>query len=381
MTISSRCGVYWRCEFPLYVHNLDDADQYMRSRFAEKTVHCWMRFKLPALLVLLATCSCTERAPTSEAEATQDRVSEAFELRIRADYDLAEQTLESELKERPASGKAWFELARLEFYLAGRTQDMTSAQEAIGKAVEFNPKSGVYHQWAARIAMYRGILMAHEQDMPAMAEQFGIAIQSAKEAVAIDPENHAARRLLVSLYGNNPPDLGGDVLLAEEQVEALEENSPIDGAAGRCEFSYKGKPDQKLEVWTKIAEEYNSDSRFHENLAKEYAQSGDTAKATEHADRAIELNPSSAHVLMELARIFALNRAANDAEQFANRYLNYEPAGPVSLRAWTWSALGKIQQMKGDTEAGATSGQKAAELDSQFWSTMTPPPRELFEAP
>ncbi|MGK0184370.1 MAG: tetratricopeptide (TPR) repeat protein [Verrucomicrobiales bacterium] len=355
--------------------------QYMRSAPPERPFTSRMRLRILAFLIAFAGCSCTKRAFTPQEDTCADRVTEAYELRLSADYDQAKQALDLALEEEPENAGAWFELARLEFYLAGRTQEMAAAQEAISRAVEFEPTSSLYSQWAARIAMYRGILMAHEQDSSAMAEQFAIAIKSANDAVAIDPDDHVARRLLVSLYGNNPPDFGGDVLFAEEQVEALEDRSPIHGAAARCEFSYKGKPDQKLAVWEKFARKYDTDSRFHENIAKEFAITGNVTKATEHANRAIELNPESGHVLMELSRMFALNRQVDDAERFANRYIDYEPAGPRALRAWTYFAISKFQRTRGNIEASAASAEKAEELDSQSWPTMTPPPRELFDAP
>lgn len=336
--------------------------------------------KIPCLLIVFACVVFSRAEPAPEIDEGNDRLDKAYALRINADHGQAKKMLELELNDRPDNASAWFELARLEFYLAGRTQDMAAAQRAITRAVEIEPQAARYRRWSARTAMYRGILMAHKQDTEALAEQFGIAIQAARKAIEIDPDDVVSRRLLVSLYGNNPPELGGDLLLAQEQVEALEEKSPIDGAAARCEFSYKGKPDQRLAVWAKLAEEHDSDPQFHQNLAKEFARADHIEQATKHAERAIRLDPSAGYIFIDLARILAMNRKLSDAERFANRYLDYEPAGPNSLRAWTWFALGQIQRMKGDDQAAAVSLKKAAELDPQFWTTMTPPPRELFEA-
>lgn len=337
------------------------------------------RFMLP----LLVTCSaCLPVAWSESIEA--DAVSDAFRLRVEADYDEARRMLDTELENRPQNARAWFELARLEAYLGVGGRTMDSAEAAIEKALQASPDTALYHCWAARIAVFKGIMEAHCKDAAdgkEAARQFKRAVDHAEKAVALDPDDHAARRILTSLYGNNPPELGGDKDLAEKHIALLEKRSPIDGASARCECSHRDSMEERMALWKKIGQEHDTDSRLHENLALEFARAGDIENAGKHADRALELDPGDGRILMDLCRSFALKKELDAGERFGRRYLAHGHPGPPALRAWTTFALAKIQQMNGDKEPAETTLRKAEELDSRVWFTMTPPGEEYFDEP
>ncbi|MGE0758715.1 MAG: tetratricopeptide repeat protein, partial [Pirellulaceae bacterium] len=118
-----------------------------------------------------------------------------------------------------------------------------------------------------------------------------------------------------------------------------------------------------------------------EHRAIQSAWTGNIDAAARHAERALALNPPRAHVWLELSRALALQKQWEPAEKFARAYLEAAPPPPLALRAWMTMALGKIQQMKGDTAAAKESMQRAKQLDPSVWFTMSPPPEALFEAP
>jgi len=320
---------------------------------------------------------------TQENHATTpnapDIALKAYRMRMEGKVDEAKQALAKELAKKPKNAAAWLELARLEFQKSGTTRELDSAQTAIEQAIRVAPDNPVYHRWAGRIAVYNAIL--NSKDQPKFKEQFKKATTAAEKAVMIDPDDHKARMTLVALYGNNPPDLGGDQLRAKSHVEALEGRSPVDGAVARCEFSLKNEPEKKLALWTDLAKKLGEDPRVHENLAREYAWDGNVEKATVHADKVLTLAPTRGQILLDLGRAFALKKELEPAEQFARRYLALDPPAPLSLRAWAQMDLGRIQQMAGNNEASAESLRKAKQLDPYCWFTMSPPPQQLFEAP
>jgi tetratricopeptide (TPR) repeat protein len=318
---------------------------------------------------------------TPAESSDTDAPSRAFELRANAKYAEAEQLLDQELAERPENARAWFELARLRFHMSGVTRDMDPASEAIGKSVELAPDSALYQCWAARIAVYNGILKAHANDPEAVAEQFKKAAAAAEKAVTLNPDDHAARIILVSLYGNNPPDLQGDKELAGRHLKILEKRSPIDGVAARCEFSYPDNTEERLTLWKKLTGKFDTDPRLHRNLAQEFARSGNLEKADEHARRALALDPDNGQILMDLSRTFALSQNSEAAERFGRRYLAHKPQGPRAHRAWTTFVLAKLRKMSGDDESAEKLLAQAKALDSHLWFTMTPPPPELFDEP
>jgi len=332
--------------------------------------------------VLVTFFCCVPVAQSESIEA--DPVSDAFRSRLEADHDGARRILDAELEKHPQNARAWFELARLECYLDVGGRNMDSSEAKIEKAVQASPGTALYHCWAARIAVFNGIMKAHAKDAEGgetVAQQFKRAVKHAEQAVTLDPDDHAARRILTSLYGNNPPDLGGDKELAEKHIAVLEKRSPIDGASARCEFSHRDNMEERLALWKKLGEEFDADARLHENLALEFARAGDIENAKKHADRALELDPGDGRILMEVCRGFAINKKLAAAERFGNRYLAYGDPGPLALRAWTTFALAKIQKMNGDKDSAEATLKTAEKLDPRVWLTMTPPSEEFFDEP
>ena len=322
----------------------------------------------------------TQKVAAHSADES-DVITKAYELRVAGKVDDAKHVLDEELSARPRNAAAWFELARLEFQRGGVTRELDSAQTAIERAVVLAPQRGDYDRWAALVAIYNGILKAHADDRTEMVAQMNKASAAAEKAVALDPDDLEARRLLVSLYGNNPTELGGDRKKALAQVEAIQARDAVEGAAARCEFALKDKAGERIALWTELAVEHGDDARLHEHLAHEYAWKGDIEKATTHTDRTLALDPSRSPVLLGVARAFALERNSEPAETFTRRYLAQQPEGPASLRAWAQMALGRIAQMGGDNEAAERSFQQARAIDPYCWFTMTPPPEELFVVP
>ena len=327
----------------------------------------------------LVTAAIVCAASSTPALAEENAVVAAYRLRMDGSVDDAKKVLKQHLQKHPEHAPAWLELARLEFHRGGSTGELDLAQQAIERAISSSPDTAVYYRWAARVAIYYGILKA--KDRPMMIEEFKKAATAAEKAVTLDPADHEARRMLVSLYGNNPPALGGNKQRAEQHVKALEARSPVDGAAGRCELSHEQQPEKKLALWRELAKEFENDPRVHEHLALQLAWDGDVQQATLHADKALSFSQQRSHILMHLARACALQEKFEPAEQFARRYLATDPPGPLAFRAWTRMALGRIQAKTGDNEAAAESLAKARMLDPYCWFTMSPPPEQLFQTP
>lgn len=327
--------------------------------------------------ILLSMCAVTVQA--QEKQQPPDSVQKACRLRMNGQLDEAKQLLEKELAESPAA-EAWYELARLEFQRAGKTHDLEAAQKAIVQATASAPDNGLYHRWASRIATYNSILKAHAGKETEQQDQLQIAIDAANRAVEIDPNDVEARKLLVALYGNNPAKLRGNSRLAEEHVQFLEKNFPIDGVEARCELSLKGQTEKRIALWTTLAAKHPNDPRIHRHLAREYAQLGNVEQATVHADKTLSLSSAEGAVLLDVARSLVQAKKPQPAEAFVQRYLTLDPPPPLALRAWAHMAWGQIQRMTGNNEASAHSLAKAKELDPYCWFTVSPPPEQLFDA-
>ena len=229
---------------------------------------------------------CGEFAHAQEKPAAKKQASDisgkAYRLRMAGKIDKAKQALEGELAKKPRNAAAWFELARLEFQMFGKTHELDSAQKAIERATNLAPGNARYHRWAGRIAMLNGVLKARKNRQE-MEQQFKRATKAAEKAVAIDPDDHEARMIFVYV--------GGDRNRAKQHVEAIENRSPVDGAVARCAFSLKGQQEKQIALWKKLAKKLNKDPRVHENLAREYAWSGNIEKASASSSRTYSTNP------------------------------------------------------------------------------------------
>ncbi|MFH0943778.1 MAG: tetratricopeptide repeat protein [Planctomycetota bacterium] len=314
----------------------------------------------------------------ADAKDPADPTQQAFQLRMSGHIDEAKKALEEELSANPDNSTAWFELARTEFYRAGQTQEMDTAQVAIEKALEKNPENVRYLCFAGFVAVYNTILKGHAQKTDEMAPQMEKAILALERALEVDPDCDEARLLLVSCYGNNPPDLGGDRSKAEQDVEYLEKHSPVFGAEARCEFSEENQ-EGMVDLWKGFAEKLESDPRVHENLAKQYARAGDAEKAIASVDRTLELDPTRGQVLLDVALFLAFDKKLEPAEKIIERYLALEPAPPLSLQAYAQFILGQVQKMQGKEKEATANLKKARDLDPYCWFTMRPPPEFLFE--
>lgn len=313
------------------------------------------------------------------AQTQESAIRRAYALRMEGKLDEAKKLLEAEAAKTPKEMAIWIELARLEFHRAGATRELDSAQSAIEKAIECNPDSSEAHRWASHIAAFQAVLQSGDQEK--LVAQIKRAIAEGEIAVRLDPNDHAARRLLVSLYGNNPRELGGDPNQAEAHIKALEARSPIDGAMARCEFSHKSEPEKRRAIWEKLYTSHADAPRAAEQLALHFARLGDVDKMEKPLRKALSLAPKQGGILLETGRALALAAKPEPAEKLLKEYLEYDPPGPLAYRAWATMALGRLAQMRGDQETAQEYIRKAKTLDPYCWFTMTPPPAELFTAP
>ncbi len=337
----------------------------------------------PALLLglgLTAAWAAGDGALAREA----DPVQEAYRLRMDGKVDAAKELLDEEVKAHPESAQAWFELSRLDFYRSLREGEggkgMDQAQVEVEKAVELQPDNARYHAWAGQLAMYCAIGKAHGGKEDEVRAQMKKSADALEQALVKEPSRDEARLLLVYLYGNNPPELGGDRDKAEAQVKALEAHAPVLGAKARCDFSVE-KGEERLAIWTGLAEKLAQDPAVHENLALEYARGGDVAKAIAEADQVLALDPERVRVLLDVGLALGHGRKLDPAETLVQRYLDNAASQPAALRAYGTFLLGKLQDMKGDKDASGAALKKAREIDPYCWFTMQPPAPELFDAP
>lgn len=326
-----------------------------------------------ALLIGFAGALSAQEQPSPAAKA--------YDLRMSGKLKQGKELLEQHLSADPKDAQAWFELARLHFQQSGATHNLDQAQRAIGRAVAAEANNNRHQYLAALIAVYNSVLKAHHHDPEGRKKQLAVAAKAAEQAIALDPGDHETRLLLVAVYGNNPPALGGDRQRAEQHVQFLEKHSPLHGVEARCDFSFPGRIDKQFELWNELADQRPNEPKVHRRLAKLYAQKGDPAQAGAHLEKALTLAPADGTVLLEVASEFARNKRLEVSEQLLQRYLAFDPPQALARRAWATMALGQVQKLQGKQDLAAQTLAEARRLDPDCWFTAAPPPEALFNSP
>lgn len=309
-------------------------------------------------------------------------VMQAFELRMAGQVDEAKRLLETAVDANRADAAVQFELARVRFYTIFTNTDgvnLGPAQKAIEKAIAIDGDNPRYHFWAGKIATYYGIQKMHgvlsRLEMPG---QMNKAIKSFERAVALQPDFHEARVDLMGLYDRLPWFAGGNKSKARQQLHKLEQLDPVYGAKARCEIQPRKTSAEKIAIWQKVVDAHPDNAGAHAGLAGAYmqndgAQAADTQYAVDHLNRAIELDASYCTELLNLARYYAQAREHDKAEKAIRRFVNFDPAPPVALRANGLRQLARIKkaQQKPD-EAKALQ----AEADDRRNGRFTRCPRQ-----
>lgn len=304
----------------------------------------------------------------------------AFGLRMQGKADAAHEELLEAMKDHEGHHKGWFELARIEFYRAAKTQNMGRAFEFIGLARGLAPDEPRYAYWAGLIRSYDFVLLVHRKQTNLLATRMRETVADLERALELDPNHIEARKLLVSCYGNNPTEHGGDPKKAKAHATYLERLSPTWGAWATCELETRD-PKKRAQLWRETAEAEDDSAAAQTQYATAAIRAGDTEAGLKALEQALQLDPKDRTPLLEAAIALALAGKPGESEKVLYRYLKLSP--PAPLEAWATMALGRVLVMQKQDDAGKKAKAKelqerARRVDPLCWSTMRPPPRALF---
>ena len=265
---------------------------------------------------------------------------------------------------------------------------LRKANKAIKRAIKANPDNPRYHYWAGVMGTYNAISDAHSfWTIAGLPFKTNKAIDSYEKAVKLKPDFHQAKLELMGMYDRLPWYCGGNKSRAEKHAKMLEQMDAVYGAKARCEIRSRKSREEKIEIWEKIVTKDSNNAGAHAGLARELMHKGDLPasdmeQSVEHINKALELDPSRSLILLDLAWHYKRAKRFDKAEETLRRYVDFDPAPPIALRACAMRELSGIYQKQGKQENARKIENEAKELDPTEWPSIRHLPLEdLFVAP
>jgi Flp pilus assembly protein TadD len=263
----------------------------------------------------------------SSAEASQDVVRRASDLYQRTEYQDSLHILEQD----PSPGPDAYLLTGKNYFMLG---DYKKATDFFEKAVAISPANSDFELWLGRAWGRR----AETGGWLTAGFNASKARQCFEKAVALDPRNREAKNDLFDFYLNAPGFLGGGL----EKAEAIAKS---------------------------IATERPPESEFEQAQLADHRK--DYAAAEAHLRRAMELAPTEAGRVVDLARYVAKHGRLAESDALFEQARKLAPSKPTVAFA----------EARVDIENHRNLEQARGLLEGYLHASLTPddPPRQEAE--
>ncbi len=324
-------------------------------------------------------------------QKVEDKVLEAYGLRINGQADSAKVLLEQITHKSPKDARAWYELCRTNQQLGMANpkviqESLDEALRCINLAVENKPDNVWYLSYKGSIEtlhFYMGMQMGNK-NAAGYLDKFEETYNSVFQ---LDPTYYENKLTLVEFFGGLPPNMGGDPEKAEKYAKELEKADLVYGAKAR-EILMPEDADY-VAFWEGIIKEVPKNADALQALGRVYLFNKNIDKATKYYQKAIDLDPSKNALYLDLGRYYMMNAMRNTAlldsvapmieEQF-NKYLNIKPEPINPMKAWTYNILAMINHRLGNKENADKYKGMAKELDP-FHSFASGKPNWIIYSP
>ncbi|MCD4682457.1 MAG: hypothetical protein K8R86_04155 [Bacteroidales bacterium] len=336
-------------------------------------------------LIFAGITSCT-------GQKTNDRVYEAYELRINGHADSAQVLLQQFTNENPENALAWYELCRTTQQIGMSNpreikESLDDALKYINLAVENDPANAWFLSYKGGIEtlyFYMALQMGSEN-----AGEYLDKFESTYNSVfQLDPSYYENKLTLVEFFGGLPAEMGGDPEKAEKYAGELEVADVIAGAKAR-ELLMSEDADY-VAFWEGIIDTNPENADAIQALGRVYLFEENFDKGSEYYQKAIDLDPSKNALYLDLGRYHLMVAMQNPAlldsvaplidEQF-QKYLNSTPEPIKPMKAWVYRKLATINKRTGNTELGEKYINMANELDPFHTPKTGTPGKAIYSPP
>ncbi len=318
-----------------------------------------------------------------------NKVIDAYELRMAGHADSAVVMLDNFILENPENAVAYYERARAKKHIMKAGQGKFSIDEIIvdaDKACELDPENLIYAYFCAHakfLTVYID-LMQGKEDVKAKLDDALLAFDKTLELQACLPSS------LITLTEINlmlAGEYGGDSTKAEYYAKVLEDCDPNEGLRARA--LYLNDEASLLEYWLKAYESHEASAIVSEELGRAYLITGDLENGKKYIEESVSLNPDNSIILIDLARASMMNAMQSGNKDYGmqavesfKEYLELNPNAPGPIKAYVYRWMSKIyERVIGDQELADTYAEKEDELDPFCSRASGSPSLGLFVPP
>lgn len=338
-----------------------------------------------AIIITYGMVSCAR-------QHANEKVFQAYELRMNGQADSAKVILEQLLSTDSTNAMAWFELCRTNQHMGlanPRTikETLDETLNDINRAIENDPNNAYYLSYKGGVEtlqFYLALKTGNEK-----AGEYLVTLEETYKSVfKLDPSYYEDKITLVEFFGGLPAEMGGDPEKAEKYAKELEETDIVAGAKAMEILMPEDADYEKF--WKSIVDKDQENADAHQALGRVYLFLGNINQASDCYDIAIKLDQSKNDLYLDLGRYYLMTAMQNPAlidsmapfieEQF-NKFLNFTPEPNNPMKAWVYRKLAMINRHTGNEEAAEKYIGKAEDLDPFHSPAFGKPSVALYSPP
>ena len=316
---------------------------------------------------------------------TDNRVKEAFELRIEGKTDQAKELLINILKVDSTNAEANFELARTLNYM--NLMGSKDADKALKLALKYDPQNIIYAYYNAKNCFLKAYIAMHQGGDNIKTRVNDVCDEFIK-VLEMKPDYPEAMMYLVEIYGMLPEEMGGDKVKAEEYTQKLEKLDKFYGAKARLVMMPEGS--DMVDYWKNYMIKNGEDCKALKELGVAYLFLDDVDLAEEVFEKAMAMDQSQNIRLLDLARFHMMKVMQNKdaaateipkSKEFIEKYQASKPEPIPPLKAFSIGMLVNFEMFSGNNADAEKLMAEAKALDPYFSRAFGIPSLAIFEQP
>jgi tetratricopeptide (TPR) repeat protein len=348
------------------------------------------KMKKSTMIFFLLSCFMAAIAGSGEKPGYKKDVMKAFELRMSGKVDEAKVQLEQVLAKDSTNAMAHYEMARLNFYLltGGGGTSLDDVNVHINKAVFYEPDNVIYAYYYAIIGFmnaYMGMEMGQEDKLKDNVIE---ACKRFEKVISLKPEYVEPMLYLVEIYGQLPPEMGGDSLKAVYYADKLENADVYFGARARLTLSLHGT--DQVTFWEDQIALNGRTPELLRQVGIAFLFKDNAEQAEKYFAEAMKADASQNLLMLDLGRYHVMKVMQNKelaakelplAKECFEKYLNTKPEPIVPMKAYTLGLMARTAMFSGNQDEGNKLMEEANALDKYFSKASGAPGQLLFEPP